>query len=246
MIRTLLPAILLGFLALPALAAEPADAPEPGREATIHLLDGNMIECIVVGFADGEFRIKQADEEYSVPIDKVGRITFGKAVGESVRNPFAPAATPPTTPPETPKTPEKGPRPVEDMIRSLDTRQLVQRLARWTGRYRNARSLKRTEVGVRRMLAEEPKRGRLDRNLRLLLVLLKTADGEMETAKHTLDELKRIYADDELLQEVRVGKLATMIERIKQSDRRPRRRLPRRERERDRDAENARPGPPPE
>ena len=233
--RILLAAILLGFLALPALAAEPPKAPEPGREAKIHLLDGKVIECIVLGFADGAFRIKQADKEDSVPIDKVERITFGKAVGESVRNPFvpAPAATPPTTPPETPKPPEKELRPVEDLIRSLDSRQLVHRLARWTGRFRNARSLERTEAGVRRMLAEKPKKGKLDRNLRLLLVLLETADGEMRTAKRILNELKRDYADDEFLQGIRAAKLSTMIERIKQSDRRPRRRPARRELDRD-------------
>ena len=83
------------------------------------------------------------------------------------------------------------------------------------------------------MLAEKPKKGKLDRNLRLLLVLLETADGEMRTAKRILNELKRDYADDEFLQGIRAAKLSTMIERIKQSDRRPRRRPARRELDRD-------------
>lgn len=229
----LLAAIFLSFLALPALAAEPADAPQAGREAKIHLLDGTVVECVVLGFADGSFQIKRSGREDAVPINKIERITFGKAVGESVRNPFAP------------EPPEKKLR--EDRIRSLDTPQLVHRLARWTGRYRNAESLKQTEAGARRMLAKKPEKGPLDINLRFLLVLLKTADGEMQTAKRFLSQLKRDYADDEFLQDVRIGRLATTIERIKQTGRGPgrpgRRRPPRRER--DRDTDRPRPGPPP-
>lgn len=243
--------ILLSLLALPASAAEPTGAPQAGREATIHLLDGNVIDCVVLGFAEGSFQITRTGEEDDVSIDKIKRVAFGKAVGESVRNPFAPA-TPPTSPstlatPATAKPPEKEPRPVEDLVRSLDPRQLVHRLARWTNRYRNAQALKRTEDGVRRMLAAKPEKGPLDRNLRLLLVLLETAGGETRAANRILDKLKSDYADDELIQEVRVGRLSTIIERIKRSGRglrRPGERRP--PRERDRDTRPPRPGPRPQ
>ncbi len=127
-----LSAILLSLLALSAPAAEPADAPEAGREAKIHLLDGTVVECVVLGFADGSFQIERLGTKHTVPIDNVERVAFGKAVGESVRNPFAPATTHATA-----KPPEKDLRPVEDLIRSLDARQLIHWLARWTGRYRD-------------------------------------------------------------------------------------------------------------
>ncbi len=95
------------------------------------------------------------------------------------------------------------------------------------------------------MLHAKPKKGKLDRNLKVLLVLIKTANGETRAAKHILGGLKSDYADDELIQEIRVARLSAIIKRIKHSGRAPRRPGPRRlpRRERDRDTDRPRPGP---
>jgi hypothetical protein len=233
-------AVPLGF------AAESAGDADAGRDAKIHLRDGVVVKCVVLGFADGSFQIKRSGQAASIPIDNVERVEFGKAVGEFVRNPFVPPAPRPTTQPATAKPPDKQPRPIEDLIRSLGTRQLVVRLAHWTDRYRDRRALERTEAGVRRMLAARPERGPLDKNLKFLLVLLKTAQGEMRPAKHILDELKRGYAKDEVIQNVEVPALSARIERIKRPGRMPRPPDSRRPLRRERDRARPRPDAPPE
>ena len=220
--RTLIVLLILGAAIPLAFGAESAGDADAGRDAKIHLRDGVVVKCVVLGFADGSFQIKRSGQAASIPIDNVARVEFGKAVGESVRNPFVPPAPRPTTQPATAKPPDKRPRPVEDLIRSLGTRRLVVRLAHWTDRYRDRRALERTEAGVRRMLAARPKKGPLDKNLKFLLVLLKTAQGEMRPARHILDDLKRGYAKDEVIQNVEVPALSAMIERIKRPGRMPR------------------------
>ncbi|MFH1732723.1 MAG: hypothetical protein ABIF82_13880, partial [Planctomycetota bacterium] len=68
-------ALALCALARPAAAAEPAAESnaysEAGRDATIHLRDGGIVDCTVLRFVDGEFQIEQSGEEYAVPIGEV-------------------------------------------------------------------------------------------------------------------------------------------------------------------------------
>lgn len=245
-------ALALCAFALPAAAAEStaesAAYPEAGREATIHLRDGGIVDCTVLRFVDGEFQIEQSGKKYTVPIGEVAKVAFGRAVGKSVRNPFAPPKPPPATAPATaaarPK--HKPKRPVEDFIKSLSTRSLVLWLGRWTGRYQKPELFQRTEAGVKRMLAARPEKGQLDKNLRFLMVLLKIAEGETHPAKNILDELKRDYADDPEIQHVKVVGLSLAIERIKRPGRFPRRGPPRRPLLRGRERGRPRPdrGPP--
>ncbi|MFH1730952.1 MAG: hypothetical protein ABIF82_04780, partial [Planctomycetota bacterium] len=221
---------------------------EAGRDATIHLRDGGIVDCTVLRFVDGEFQIEQSGEEYAVPIGEVAKVVFGRAVGQSVRNPFAPPKPPPA--PATAAAhaqPERKPkRPVEDFIKSLSTRSLVLWLGRWTGRYQEPELLQRTEAGVKRMLAARPEKGQLDKNLRFLMVMLKIAQSETRPAKNILDELKRDYAEDPDIQNVKVVGLSLAIERIKRPGRFPQRGPPRRPSLRDRERDRPRPesGPP--
>jgi len=237
-------ALALCAFALPAAAAEPAAEsaayPEAGREAAIHLRDGGIVDCTVLRFVDGEFQIEQSGKKYTMPVGEVAKVVFGRAVGESVRNPFAPPKPKPATTPARPK--HKPKRPVEDLIKSLSTRSLVLWLGRWTGRYQKPELLQRTEAGVKRMLATRPEKGLLDKNLRFLMVLLKIAQGETRPAKNILGELKRDYAGDPDIQNVKVIGLSLAIERIKRPGRFPRRGPPRRPLLRGRERDRPRPG----
>jgi len=239
--------ILCAF-ALPAAAAESAvesgAPPEAGRDAAIHLRDGAIVDCVILGYAGGKFRIEQSGEEYTVPVAEVAKVAFGRAVGESVRNPFAPPKPPPAPTTAAAHAPpkHKPKRPVEDLIKSLDTRSLVLWLGRWTGRYQDPERLRRTEAGVKRMLAARPEKGRLDKNLRFLIVLLKIAQSEVRPAKNILDELKRDYTDDEDIQNVRILGLSLAIERIKRPGRGLRQPGMRRPLLRDRERDRPRPG----
>jgi len=198
--------LILLIAALPALAAE------PGREAEIHMLDGVVRECVILGYADGEFTAEEAGKEVTIRISDVRSVVFGDAVGDFVRNPFDP-----------PQPGERGPeapaarreRPLEQIIASLDMPQTVAMLGRWTGRFGDGRRIERTAAGLERMLAEHAEPGRLNRNLKLGLVALRLTRNDTQTAEDLFAALKRDYPDDAALQKARLSDLGRLIERAK-------------------------------
>ena len=215
------------------LVTVPAPAAEPGRQAEIHLRDGTVVRCVVLGYAEDEFRIEESGEEYSVPIGTVAKVVFGKAVGEFVRNPFEPPKPDePTTAPASRKPREALRRTLEKLIASLDLRGLVVRLGRWTGRFNDPDLLRRTQAGIKRVLADRPQKGDLDKNLKLALAILTVAQNEMRPAKDILDDLKKDYPDDRVIQDLKPVGLRWAIERVRNPRRPGRRRSPPRGKER--------------
>lgn len=244
MSRKLVLTLVCCAVALSAAAAEPK--PQAGREATIHLRDRSTLKCTVIAFADGRFRVLTNGKEDSIPIERVAKVEFGRAVGESVRDPFVVMTPRPTTEPAAVDGAARA-RLAAKLIGSLNVRQIVHWLARWTDRYRDPKLLENAEAGARRMLATKPGKGSLDRNLRFIVVLARIASEDSKRAARLLERLKRDYPDDPEMQGARLRGLSFTIERIKRSRGRPLRPGMRRPpRDRDREPPPREREPPPE
>lgn len=171
------------------------------------MLDRTVRQCVILGYADGEFQAEEAGKKVTIKIADVRSVVFGEAVGDFVRNPF--------DPPKLEEPAARPTRPIEQVIASLDMPQTVALLGRWTGRFHDNRRIERTEAGLERMLAEHAEKGYLNRNLQLGLVALKLARGDARPAEDLLAALKKDYPDDAVLQKARLSDLGRLIERAK-------------------------------
>jgi len=207
-----------GLLVL-VLAAR-AGAEEPGREAVVHLRDGTVIACVVLGYADGQFRVREDGAERRIDVDAVDKVAFGKPVGDYVRDPFGvEERAEPESRPNGRGEPQRGElrRRIENLLRALDERQLVVVLARWTDQFRDPELVRRAEAGIRRMLSTAPVGDDLNRNLRLATAVLKIAQGSERAAERILRELRRDYPKDLFLQRLRVAELRRGVDAVRRA-----------------------------
>jgi len=205
-----------GLLVL-VLAAR-AGAEQPGREAVVHLRDGTVIACVVLGYADGQFRVREDGAERRIDVDAVDKVAFGKAVGDYVRDPFGvEERAEPDAPGPRPNGRGELRRRIENLLRALDERQLVVVLARWTDQFRDPELVRRAEAGIRRMLSTAPVGDDLNRNLRLATAVLKIAQGSERAAERILGELRRDYPKDLLLRRLRVAELRRGVDAVRRA-----------------------------
>jgi len=213
------------LVAVSAFSAEAPSQPAAGRKAEILLKkDDRSLEGVLLGFKDGKFLFElESGQRGTVSISRVKKVTFGKAVGEFVRDPFEPAkATDPSDKPKKLSPEEKVKDAYKRILGSLNLIQLTRLLHHWTGRFEDPTRMQWVSAGMKGLL-KETKKGDLEKNLRLGLAVLKIVQKDVPAAKDLLAALKRDYPDDLVLQ--RQSVLSLMIH-VARANRPPRRLKP--------------------
>jgi hypothetical protein len=171
---------------LAAAAAAAAEAP-PGRRARIHMQDGNVLTCLVRGCADGKLDCLVAGRPQPIELAAVAKVEFGEAVGDQVRR---------SEPPEPPgddgldlPTPTTGPGSaraqeffehlgrVRTFCATADERKLLDLVGYNTARFENRLALGMLQALVKNGLAKVPRKGTVERNLKLMLAMVKAAQA---------------------------------------------------------------------
>ena len=197
------------------LAVVPASAAEQGREAELHLQDGGMLDCVVLGYSDGKLRFATSRGTRSVELAKVDKIVFGKAVGGAAPPRLPPVIHVPTTKPATPGPTQVDPRKVVQLFRWIGRLRIYTDLEKRTDRFRDSDLLKKHESRFKTKLATAPAPSEVNKNVRLALLIIKVAQGKRLEALLTLAKLKKEYPDDPGLQKLTLGVLIRAVERSK-------------------------------
>jgi len=209
--------VLLALVGI-GLAAVVCRAAELGRKATLHLHDGTVLKCVVLGYADGKFEVEDSGEKKTVEVTTVDKVIFGEAVGENLRGPLDPPRYhEPTTAPASVR-PEDHKRPLKDALKRLEAHQQTIRFL-WfaTGHFEDTERLAKVETELKGLIAASEK-GQENKNLKLALATVKVAQRDFDAARTLLDELKKEYPGDEALQKLTVIGLGQSVDRWRRFD----------------------------
>ena len=205
-----------------------------GREADVHLRNGRVTRCVVLGYANGKLRVEVAGRARALDLAQVDQVVFGDAVADKTAGKDD---TPSRGGPTPPKDDKKGPpgledlddrekdllarkRRVEHFLETADQRRLMDALGHATGRFKSRLLLKRAEGLMRLVLHSRPKKGPLDRNGRLSLAILKAALTQDlpvgprlrdQAADSILNGLKRDYPQDTEIAHLTTARLRELI-----------------------------------